>query len=77
MHYDAGPQIVPLARHTSPGPALRQLFSTLFTALALLAFAQDAAAEREFRKLGVGRGLEANVVPAILCATVTLLKRQS
>ena len=34
--------------------------------LALLAFAQDAAADREFRKLGVGRGLDANVVTAML-----------
>ena len=66
MHYDAGPRFEPQARHTSPGFALRQLFSTLLTALALFAFAQDASAEREFRKLGVGRGLEANVVPAML-----------
>jgi ligand-binding sensor domain-containing protein len=38
----------------------------LIAALALLAFAQDTAADRQFRKLGVGRSLEANVVTAML-----------
>ncbi len=38
----------------------------MLTALALLAFGQYAAAEREFRKLGEGRGLEASVVTAML-----------
>ena len=45
---------------------MRSVSLPLFASLALLAFAQDAAADREFRKLGVGRGLEANVVTAML-----------
>ena len=45
---------------------MRSVFLPLVVSLALLAFVQDAAADREFRKFGVGRGLEANVVTAML-----------
>ena len=38
----------------------------MFASLALLAVAHDAFAERQFRKLGEARGLEANVITAML-----------
>ena len=49
-----------------PDPPCVQSLFHWFASLALLTFGQDAAADREFRKLGVGRGLEANVVTAML-----------
>jgi len=45
---------------------LRSTSLPILASLVLLAFAREAFAEREFRKLGVGRGLDANVVTAML-----------
>jgi signal transduction histidine kinase/ligand-binding sensor domain-containing protein len=47
-------------------PITRSNLICMFTALALLAIAPDAAAERTFRKLGEGRGLDANVATSML-----------
>ena len=57
---------MPHARQTSRGSTLRSVSISVFASLALLALAQGARADREFRQLGVGRGLDANVVTAML-----------
>src|SRR5919108_607335 len=51
----------PAVRHPSRSLSAR-LRWTLFAPLMLLAMSQAAFADREFRKLGVGRGLDANWV---------------
>src|SRR5919108_5528963 len=55
----------PAVRHPSRSLSAR-LRWTLFAPLMLLAMSQAAFADREFRKLGVGRGLDANVVTSLL-----------
>ncbi len=45
---------------------MRSVSLSFVASLVLLAFARDALAEREFRKLGVGRGLDANVVTSMV-----------
>jgi signal transduction histidine kinase/ligand-binding sensor domain-containing protein len=47
-------------------PITRSNLISVIAAAALLVFAPDAAAERQFRKLGVGRGLDANVATSML-----------
>jgi hypothetical protein len=64
MYYDARAFYAPRALHLSR-ICLAFDLSSIGVACTLV-FAQDAAADRKFRKLGGGRGLDANAVTAML-----------